>query len=901
MKKIFLKTFAITAIFLLLAPNARADIFDLGNPTEVLDAILEDLGFEKDEVKDSAKTFNASRQKKEAPTVTLTFSPTNSAPGEKITVAAAPINFMGDPSQLYYTWYIKHNGSGGDDGKGNRDLNDDGDVDIEDYKIEAMRIIVNGGFDWEKAKNAGAYSASYSETGPFSGKYKAIFGGESQRGKYDNDDDAHCFYHDFETGDSYEMDDCQHLFPNARINNTTYETGNNKFSIEEKEFWRANPLTPDTAETGFNDEATVAGLGAIQLTWNYQLGDKVGVAVEGPAIDPTQEKDSTYKIMWAMPKNKCDIIGYDSTDDYPAGLTTTSATAVTADSPAAGDTTTILTETNTYNIIDNINKIATSVETIVITTTIDYFNGNPDLVTVTDSNGVAVLKPLTFDEYTGVATDDNGRVLPSATEEDIHMISINPDDLNDCLESNLIDPGEGGETKKLEVSLSYSPKNPVNDATGANAATLDISASVLGSKNNDLKYVWEVYRSDEINPVSWGTPMLKSELPEVGQTSGVGLSSLKFKLKLGEPIPKYLRVKVLVTEQISESAVSEGNSDVIIPISNTTDQIRVYPVEASDSLTLSLVEDKERCNSDMEQVVCPVAKNEIVGIKVPVSTEAFSNIRWTLDGALIKPLSYADGDCLSGECDPVTGDAADIAYFPVLKEMGERYLLNFTATAGANKKINLTKTFEVINPKINIVSNDEASCQPLLLGSYVDLDGKLWPDYSDTSFQTVAEKTISLKPNFNVSFVTGKQWIIDDVVIDADPNIINPFGATIDTATDILTFPVNKTAGENYTVAYSALYGQNNNIKKILNSSFGVQLNEFYEEQLDANIEIAVVDALDGAPVTKAITPKKILAALITDVPAYLNFLFRIVLTIGLFLFVSWIVLAIFPKTNYDE
>lgn len=96
---------------------------------------------------------------------------------------------------------------------------------------------------------------------------------------------------------------CKHLFPNSDSN----VTGNNSFGTTEEEFWGTNPRDPDTSDKGQNDEATIAGLGMDEITWNYMAGDKIGVVVEGKSVIPTKHDNASMMIMWAFPKNKCDV------------------------------------------------------------------------------------------------------------------------------------------------------------------------------------------------------------------------------------------------------------------------------------------------------------------------------------------------------------------------------------------------------------------------------------------------------------------------------------------------------------------------------------------------------------------------------------------------------------------
>jgi hypothetical protein len=143
-------------------------------------------------------------------------------------------------------------------------------------------------------------------------------------------------------------------------------------------------------------------------------------------------------------------------------------------------------------------------------------------------------------------------------------------------------------------------------------------------------------------------------------------------------------------------------------------------------------------------------------------------------------------------------------------------------------------------------------------------------------------------------FFTKPQWYIDNVAINQDT--ADFFGATVDPNTNILTFLANKPLGELYSVTYGALYNQDNLIKKILNSSFGVQLNEFYEKQFGASIEIEMVSSLNGITSAATSAPRKILATLLTDIPVYIMFLLRVVLTAGVLLFSTWIISSFVPR-----
>ncbi|HCP08257.1 MAG TPA: hypothetical protein DIT25_00425, partial [Candidatus Moranbacteria bacterium] len=461
--------------------------------------------------------------------------------------------------------------------------------------------------------------------------------------------------------------------------------------------------------------------------------------------------------------------------------------------------------------------------------------------------------------------------------------------LNNCLEDNLIDPR--GDQNTLSVNLSYSPDNPVNDATAENSGDmLTFSAAVNGSLDPaHLKYRWEIYGSQEINPDGWGNPYLKSELSEASPTVGIGLSTFEFKLNFPYLAPKYLKAKVSVSESLGSGSANHGSAEIIIPISSSEHRIRVFSTSANSSLELSLQADRERCSYGLDSALCPIIKNEIVGLRASSSSDRLLNVRWTLDGESVRPMSCSTAACNGSgncDCDPRTGENNEVAYFPILKDKGSRYSVTMTANTAGGERINVTKSFEVVDPKVKIVSADRKTCSPVLLGSYIDLDGASWPDYSEIDFSAVSGATISLKPELNMPFFQNYSWFIDGTEATS-------LGAEVrDDGT--LSFTANKVAGETYSVSIGGLYAQDNNVKKILSSSYGVQFGEFYEKVLGDSVELSMTDSL-GSQLSGR-TDKKILASMATNLPGYFNFLFRIVMTVLLTLFICVIFSAFFPK-----
>ncbi|MDZ4385314.1 MAG: hypothetical protein U0944_02740, partial [Candidatus Moranbacteria bacterium] len=381
------------------------------------------------------------------------------------------------------------------------------------------------------------------------------------------------------------------------------------------------------------------------------------------------------------------------------------------------------------------------------------------------------------------------------------------------------------------------------------------------------------------------------------QTAGIGLKSLKMNLNFDKPEAFYAKITLRAKETSFENLQKEGVATIIIPIYNAQNKIEVFPTNVSADLdiTLNVAPEAKRCDSGIEKTLCPIVKNEIVGLKTDIDPDDY-NLVWTLNG---EPLSSANPN-------------AATAYFPVLQEKGTKYTVNLNAShKTSQEKITLTKTFIVADPEIHISAVNESAanstCLPILLGYYVDpinknpnpapaSDDSLWPDYSEDSFEALQGKVIKLKTTSNALSPSQPSWIIDGVIVTTD-NAAS-LGATLN-ADGTLSFSADKSTGATYSVGVETLYTQTNLVKKALYGKWGIPLTDFYEKRISKSITIKVADQIDVSSALAARTQdKKILASLFSSIPAYVNFLFRIILTLILILFSTGLLFSFFPKQN---
>ncbi len=815
--------------------NIECKALGLISPSRAIECVLAKFGITEEVIQENAKYMNVANYKMPGPQVTVTFTSTDPRPGEELTATAQPLYFSNPPEKLYFTWYLqpgdcppsteKKYTPGSDDDKRcnlNKDYDGgEGVVDVEDYKIKAMRIYASDGFDHTQAD----YTDSDGKS-----SYLAIHGGADQIEK-----NNHCFFHDTTSGEEYEFQSCFHLFPDA----PGYTTGDNSFNKGEESFWHTNPEDPDTADTGNPDEANVTGLGAKNFTWVYQSGDKLGVAIEGIAYMSTLYKDSSYKIMWAIPNNTCSelqdyefeaeeesgepIVEIDPEQwpDCPDGCEFTRTLAFqragtqNEKAPFSSynmQTATVFVQTQTIRLASR--RVIAGETTVSVditggegsgtatsdigTETAPYedpaaippiYNHPIDPAVCNGLDTTALQSTLSANSYTVSAADvidesnnlsccdtsivdEMGAPLCSVVNTQVSVYDTNDMDIsqegslfdlddedkeymNACLMENILTPTEGGgKYENIEVNLSFSPENPVNDISdnGDDADWINVVSSVENSsKSESLHYQWRVFAgsSPDADSEDW-EELTKDELTQSSQTSGVGVPTLKFKANFKDE-PKYLKVRVDVSEKVASTnaekdGTRKGNAQVIIPLSSFANKFIVKRAVVDDTLEITpgaeicktVIVDKDNKEALADAAICPVLPDEILAVEANITPESGETLDdydflWTLNGVTV-PQAYPPGE-LPGK----------IVYFPILFEKGTYLNLKLVATSQeTGKKISLNRAFLVTEPSFQIGSTDDSTAYPELLGHYTNLEEEKFPNYSKSSFLAKKGATLSL-------------------------------------------------------------------------------------------------------------------------------------------------------------
>jgi len=892
MKKIFIKTiiflFAIAEILLFNLNFVRAA--SIPSSSSVATTMEKRYHLDLASLQDMGESFNVSANKINAPEVMLFFSPSEPKEGEKITADALPMYFSNPAEKLYYTWYLVRKDcreltdSPSAKEKDNCDKDEDGKITVNDWKVEAMMLVAQSGFEIE--------SDTYDKGDNDHDGYEASAGGDDKSSV--DEDEKYCYIHDFRKGTSSEMEDgCVHLFPKT---NGHGSTGDGSFGIDEEEFWGTNPQDPNTASNGNMDEANVAGLGQSKFSWTYQAGDKVGVAIEGTSIIPTKYEDASYTIMWALPKNDCNL-GEETA--YEDAICSGDKVAICAKSEN-GITLVLGTSTDS-------NWCTYTEETPTCTNNSPLCSvGSPvcvdpplptdDVISSTNSCESLSLETPTCQEGTdtekGIVQTGSKTVTQKGYTFLIPTTNIN---INDCLHDNLVDPAEKT-NEKLDISLSYSPENPTSDKSSDNLGDLLSVNSSIANPSQDpsqLYYEWKISAGKE--PSGNFTDISKKLDDDKlisDKLSGINSPRIGISLNLGSDYENYfendigyLKIKVKAKESIPEK-IRIGNAEIIVRVNATGSRIRAYLTSSLDGNSLSKgnsICDETTTSADrMNYYICPVVRNQI--LRLEVDKDGMSDFSWNVDGAGVICDNSLSSDCSNG----------NVIFLPVSGAQGKEINVKVNAKNTANgKSIELSKKFQIVRPYVKIISNDVNAFWPKLLGDYIDLDGNLYPDYSDSIFETYVGANASLTAEFHPAWLEQTGILNSAWTLDGKENT--------DAATPkIIDFAVTKNVGESYDATFSSFYVASSEIRKVLLNYWGITQTESNGELISSSVSGEIVP--DNSAGTLSLkSPTKFLASIILNLPSQTLFLLRTALVVFMIILMSGLALNFSPDFDKNK
>lgn len=850
-------------------------------------------------IQDQSESFNVASQKKSVPEVSLSFSPSDPKPGQKITANALPSFFSNDIGDLYFSWYLKRkdcdrDGSPSSDIRTKCDNDDNGRIDHNDWKIEAMRTLATNGFDNTETTYGGGDDTD--DDG-----YNARFGGDNKVGTGNN----YCAIYQPTSGTIYELvrnaadfqGVCSAGLTPVCIETSTGESvdpsnftgsGGNAFSVSNGDVsynLAGSPLCPSGSATcSIGDLRCVSDPGSITGLGSAPLSAACSSSLSNPESDCRHLFPRTSGFSPGDADFEVEEEEFWRTDPTDPG-TAQNGNKDEANIVGLGQ------NVFTWNY-DSGDEVGVAVE------------GTSMVMTKHDDASAYIMWAFSRNNC---PADTGSSYSQTVRGYGVSFPAVTMN-LNDCLERNLIDPTEGGQPGRMEVSVTADPENPVNDESGdLSGDVVTAYATVTNStvRSSEQVFDWTVSIANNIQFDNSGSGRLarsvNADLKAEGllkTTQGNGLSQISLPLnmpKVGKNGLRltdyvdtngvgYMRFSVNVSENFSSNVARKGRGDVIVKFQTIEDRIGAYLVDAAgDPLKLSLVsgvKDNEICgDTASRRAVCPVVKNEIIGLRL--GSAGFTDYSWTVNG---KPLLCTK--TLSDQCSDTT--ATKVNFLPVFGETGGIFTVGVTAVdVVSGKRAVLSRIFQIVDPSVAIVSADAGKTWPKFLGQYKDASGNLYNDLSLNIFQIFSGENIRLKAIFIPSFLRNTavgEWGIDGEVMTEN-------------ADGEIDLPGIKGAGDIYNVSYNASVIQSPAIRRALRQFWNISTFDSGESVFSKSIQVEVLEAGDGTETLGSLPGSKKFAAIASYIPVSILFTVKAFFAMALILVVSGFMMAIVPET----
>lgn len=858
------------------------------SPSQVASELEARYNLDLGSLRNQGQSFNVSDNKKQPPEVSLFFNPSDPKPGEKLSAKAFPLRFANEESALYYTWYLKRKGcdldnnvtdeatldlcNASDTKRGTDKRESTGDITVEDWKIEAARIIAQNGYE----KQEPPAGTPLDDDG-----YKARFGGDNKTNAPD-----HCYVNDAKSGINYELTGSS---SNTSQASTCPEGASPACVVDEGDEESGSGVVcsiygaPACSATGtpicsvgtprcVTDITPPNSCGTALTTCSSQTSSGAGTQCRHlfPNAKGAESGDGSFG------KNEEEFWGTDPVDPD------------TADNGNKD-------EANVVGLGQSVfvwNYVSGDEVGVVIEGT----SANP---TKHDDSSHMIMWAFPKKNCPIELADGTGSYTKTIKGYAVEIPTASFD-LNKCIPKNLVDPTKGGQATNLEVAVSATPNNPINDETEDQAGDIVITqATVTNAQRNlaDILFDWKVEFSKNINFDNAAD--ITKELREaglLGSIRGNALDSIRVKLDAPEDITSkyliggvgYLRFKVTVTENFGDdNIVRKGRGDVIVKFVSTKKKISAYKANTvllGGVMRVTLADNPSLiCNNDsLDRTVCRVIKNEIIGLRIDPA--GLSNFHWTINGQpLVCSKAGVSPDCETFDGVEKPGQQNEVNFFPITGNPGETYSITVTANdVNTGNILTLTRAFRVVEPAVAIESLDKSVVWPKFLGQYKDITGKadatacpdgLCNDYSKSIFQAFSGGVLGFHATFIPPFLGGtaqKEWTVDG-------------GTVVEESAGELHFTASEPASGIYNISLIAQVVQSNDTRRALYDIWNVSPFDSPEINFStvAQVELQEPGITGGA----LQGPRKYFAAIASYIPGSVIFTFRILLSAALVLF----------------
>lgn len=877
-----------------IIPSALARGIKIPSPSQVAAELENRYHINLGSVQNQSELFNVANQKKTVPEASLFFSPSDPKSGQKITASAMPSFFSNEKGSLYFLWYLKRSDCDIDSSpsgaiRAKCDADNNGRINVNDWKVEAMRALALNGFDNTET----AYGSDSDSDG-----YRARYGGDNKVGVANR-----CATYDSASGNIYEIGSAGSSLMDVCASGLTPVCMTPRDEVEAGSFTSGDgsPFTVTTSTTcdlsGYPScsGGTVTCSSGSLTCVAEPYATSCGSSALSTACSVTTSGGFTSQCQHLFPQ----VSGQTSGDgsfgaDEERFWGTNPNDPDTADNNNKDEANIVGLGQDTFSwTYDSGDKVGVAIEgTSMITTKHD--DSSSYVMWAFSKNNCPISIAGNIGSY---SESIRGYSVPFSTAEA---------NLNDCLERNLVDPVEGGQPTRMEVSVSADPENPVNDESGDMAGDVVTAYATVsnGAGTEGALFDWTVSIANNIQFDNSGSGRrsnnITDELKEeklLNFTRGNGLSSISLPmnmpttwengLRLADYVNSdgigYIRFAVTVSENFATDVARKGRGDVVVKFQTIRDRIGAYRATAEPtSLELSFQNSDEICDDNLfRRAICPVVKNEIVGLKV--GSSGFTDYRWTVNG---RPLLCSDK--LSSQCSDEA--STNVTFLPIFGETDDTFTVSVDAMdVISGKRATLSRIFRIVDPTVEIVSADTSQTWPKFLGQYKDASGRLYSDLSRNIFQAFGSGRLRLEASFNPPFLQRGAvgvWTVNGEVVTEN-------------ADGEIDLPIDSTSGSSiYNVAFKASTIQSPEIRQALQTHWNISVFDSGEEYFSKSVQVEIVEGEDDEVIVTGFLPgSKAFAGLASYIPASVLFTIKAFFSMALILLLSGFMMALVPET----
>jgi hypothetical protein len=464
-------------------------------------------------------------------------------------------------------------------------------------------------------------------------------------------------------------------------------------------------------------------------------------------------------------------------------------------------------------------------------------------------------------------------------------------------------PSEQGDDR-LQVSLTYTPDNPIADPSDANSDNILSDGTITDADRisvvssldntdynpNNLYYLWQIQKGDPQSD-DWGKALdISDNFSTTTPSSGMGLSSFSFAPKKDVLTDGLNYFKVTLTaSKASQLDKGQGRSSVIIAVNTKGVKISLYKVNIVDGK--AAIGD-EICNDGLYKTLCPVVKGQMVAAKATLTGKNLKTndheFAWKVSGnSVYEPANVSQ--LFSGW----TSDST--IFFPITKEEQDVEDVSVTSTSQDELQPTVgTRLMTVVHPAVFIRSADTSLSWPkTYVAEDPNLKSTLQNYQSSDAFSALAGSTAQYYLDFVPYYLIGEDansqinWSVNGTdITNTDFYENNPFLGLIslDNNDRQINLPISDTVGAFATLSAEVKKYWSEDERSIPYTAWGIA-----PDTLSGNTSVsieAVSSASDDA-VGSANTPGQILAAIGTHLPHYFMYLLRLALTMAVMFIAS--------------